>query len=229
MSERFRNWLEIHQYEKHISDVLKYLGFDQVFEIGYKSSATHQLFRSSVVIMSSADDPELVKQCLRGEPRAFETLVDRYQRVVFNIALRMVGAPEDARGITQTVFLKVYENLESFDSRHKFFIWICRIVVNESLNYLRVKKTTDQLDENVVAGGKPQDEPLQDNQMLQSLERALMNMSFDQRVVLVLKHFQGLSYRDIGHILDIPEKTVKSRLFSGRQDLKEILSHKIAD
>lgn len=179
--------------------------------------------------MLNTDDPKLVKQCLRGEPKAFETLVDRYQKVVFNVALRMVGDPEDAQDITQSVFLKVYENLESFDSQYKFFSWIYRIAVNESLNYLQTKKTTDELDENLVAGGKPQDDSFHDDQMLQSLERALMRISFDQRVVLVLKHLQGLSYREIGYILDIPEKTVKSRLFSARQGLKEILSPKSAD
>ena len=174
--------------------------------------------------MSGSDDLKLVEQCLGGDGTAFETLVDRYQKVVFNVALRMVGSAEDARDIAQSVFLKVYENLGNFNPRYKFFSWMYRIAVNEAINYLHAKQNKVDLDESIAADGKPVDELLQDDQMVQRLERALMLMKFEYRTVLILRHFQDLSYREIADVLDIPEKTVKSRLFSARQDLKDILS-----
>lgn len=176
--------------------------------------------------MSGSDDPKLVKQCLRGDRSAFEILVDRYQKVVFNVVLRMVGNTEDAQDIAQSVFLKVYENLGSFDPRYKFFSWIYRIAVNEAINYLHAKQSTVKLDENIAADGKTVDESLHDNEMVQRLERALMQIRIEYRTVVVLRHFQDLSYREIANVLNVPEKTVKSRLFSARQDLKDILSPK---
>ncbi len=179
--------------------------------------------------MSDNDNSELVKQCLRGDRSAFEILVDRYQKVVFNVALRMVGNTEDAEDIAQSAFLKGYENLGSFDGRHKFFSWIYRIAVNEAINYLHAKQRTVKLDEDIPAGGKAADELVHDDQMVQRLERALRRISIEHRAVLVLRHFQDLSYSEIANVLNIPEKTVKSRLFSARQELKDILSPKPAE
>lgn len=179
--------------------------------------------------MLGNDDSQLVKECLRGDRSAFESLVDRYQKVIFNVVLRIVGDTEDAQDIAQSVFLKVYENLRSFNPRYKFFSWIYRIAVNESINNLHAKRLTVDLDENVAADTKPVDESFHDDQMVQRLERALMRVKIEHRAVLVLRHFQDLSYREIADVLKIPEKTVKSRLFSARQDLKEILSPKTAE
>ena len=79
-------------------------------------------------------DAELVARCLRGEVEAFEPLVLRYQRVLFNVAWRMLGDREDARDVVQGAFVKAWEKLASFDPRYRFFSWMYRIVVNESLN-----------------------------------------------------------------------------------------------
>ena len=74
-------------------------------------------------------------------------MIDRYQRVLFNVSLRMVGNREDAKDITQTVFLKAYQAMGTFDRRHKFFSWIYRIMINETLNHLSKRKRTEPLDE----------------------------------------------------------------------------------
>jgi RNA polymerase sigma-70 factor (ECF subfamily) len=124
------------------------------------------------------------------------------------------------------VFVKAYENLERFDPQYKFFSWLYRIAVNESLNALEQKKRFEGLDGNDLAAETPDekdDEAVDEERRIQD---GLMLLSVDQRAVIVLKHMQGLSYREIGQILDLPEKTIKSRLFSARQTFKDILRKK---
>jgi RNA polymerase sigma-70 factor (ECF subfamily) len=156
-------------------------------------------------------------------------LIDRYQRVLFNVSLRMVGNREDARDITQTVFLKAYENLGSFDRRHKFFSWVYRIMINESLNHLSRAKRMEPLDESMESRVAGPDEECARNRLNDSIQSALEELSPDYRQVIVLRHFAQLSYEEMSGVLEIPEKTVKSRLHTARQLLGGIFSkHGIA-
>ncbi|MDH4049193.1 MAG: sigma-70 family RNA polymerase sigma factor [Gammaproteobacteria bacterium] len=174
--------------------------------------------------MSRADDTELVKQCINGDRQAFESLLVKYQKPVFNAAYRMLHSAEDAKDVTQTVFLKVYENLDKYDPKHRFFSWIYRIAMNESIDCLgRINRTEPIEDELEDQGRGPELET--DGELLKSqLQAALMNVKPEYRTVIVLKHFLECSYEEIGEILAIPEKTVKSRLYTGRQLLKDLLT-----
>lgn len=170
-------------------------------------------------------DRELVRQTLRGNRDAFAMLVDRFHRVVFNVALRILKSSDDAQDVSQTTFLKAYEHLESYNSRHAFFSWIYRIAVNESLNFLQRRRRLQGLDDDEpsVTTKSPEDN-YREAEMAQTVQNALMLLSIDHRLVIVLKHLEGLSYRDIGYILDLPTKTVKSRLYEARINLKDILT-----
>ena len=86
--------------------------------------------------MSSENDRELIDNCMNGDRQAIEGLLFKYEKPVYNAAYRMLNSSEDARDVTQTVFLKVIENLDSYDPRYKFFSWIYRIALNESINCL---------------------------------------------------------------------------------------------
>jgi RNA polymerase sigma-70 factor (ECF subfamily) len=88
----------------------------------------------------STDDVECVARCLRGESAAFEPLVARYQRVLFAVALRLTGDYEDARDATQNAFVRAYERLDTYDPSRRFFSWLYRIAINESLNLRRTQK-----------------------------------------------------------------------------------------
>ena len=170
-----------------------------------------------------ADTP-LVADCRRGVSGAFETLLDRYERPVFNVALRMVNNTEDARDITQSVFLKAFEHLNSYDSRFRFYSWIYRIAVNESLNFIKKYQGHDE----PLGGDHPSPERSPEDAASQAdlgqlIREGLMALKSEHRAVIVLKHFRGFSYREIGTILDLPEKTVKSRLFSARKFLRQAL------
>jgi RNA polymerase sigma-70 factor (ECF subfamily) len=178
--------------------------------------------------MQATDDLMLIRQCLEGRREAFEELIARYQKAVFNVALRLVKDYQDAQDLAQTVFIKAYEKLDRFDARHKFFSWIYRLAVNESLNFIKRRRRFEKLDESAgYAAVEPaSDKNDEESEMSRNVQNALMDLEIDHRAVIVLKHFENLSYQEIGYILDLPEKTVKSRLFTARQTLKEILIQK---
>ena len=169
------------------------------------------------------DDPTVVRRCLKGESRAFEVIIDRYQKTIYNLALRMVSDAQDAEDIAQTVLIKVYENLRSYNPKYKFFSWMYRIALNESINFVQQRKKLEEIDADVVSNDGAPDQEYSEIELRENVQLALMRLKVDYRVVIVLSHFQDLSYDEIAYILEIPIKTVKSRLFTARQLLREIL------
>jgi RNA polymerase sigma-70 factor (ECF subfamily) len=174
--------------------------------------------------MSEPDDKDLVKRCLNGDLKAFETILARYQKPIFNVALKIVSNTADAADVTQATFIKAYEKLNTYDDKRKFFSWIYRIAVNTSLSFLEQKKRSDLLGDGEVSDDNRLEEELHSAERVEKLEDAILHLAVDYRVVIVLRHFHDLSYEDMGLILDIPEKTVKSRLFTARQQLKDMLT-----
>ena len=176
--------------------------------------------------MNSRDDKELVRRCVEGQVAAFEPLVERYHKVLFSVALRMVNDYEDARDLTQTTFLKAFEKLNTYDPDHKFFSWIYRILVNESLNLLKRRKPQEEVDVGLVSLDRTPADEYERRQLADAVQAAIMQLGPDARQVLVLRHFADLSYQEIASTLEISEKTVKSRLFSARRQLCAILLHR---
>ena len=193
------------------------------FDLCAYSGFLHQLFVSRFVFMNDREDAALVAESLRGNREAFESLVNDYQKPVYNMAYRLLNNCEDARDVTQNVFLKAFRNLEGFDPKYKFFSWICRIALNESINLRNSRRVPRGVDERVADGRPLPDDLLCCAELSSEIQSALMSMELDQRAVIVLRHFHHCSYQDIGQILDIPEKTVKSRLFTARNHLREVL------
>lgn len=173
--------------------------------------------------MNGHSDNELVQQCLKGQTKAFEELVLRYQKPVYNTAYRMTKSADDAKDITQLTFIKAFEKLETYNAKYKFFSWIYRIAVNQALNAIRVRDRFSSLDQRIDDRIKTPEDIYEESELNDLIQDALMEMTLDHHAVIVLKHLQNFSYRDIAYILDIPEKKVKSRLFLARQQLKEIL------
>jgi RNA polymerase sigma-70 factor, ECF subfamily len=176
-----------------------------------------------VYLAEDADDTTLVGRVLAGDTAAFEVLVRRHQRVLFTVALRMLGDREEAQDATQNAFVKAYQKLGTFNANYRFFSWIYRIVVNECLNLRRAR---------LPAVDTPAFEPVAPGQALEVLEAqdrrrlvqvAVLALPADYRQVIVLRHFTELSYEEIGASLGIPVKTVKSRLYTARQRLAELL------
>lgn len=174
--------------------------------------------------MSKPDDTDLVARTLKGDRGAFESLLSRYEKPVYNAAYRMLNDADDARDVAQTVFLKAYEKLGDFNPEYRFFSWIYRIALNESVNCLNRRNRTELLDCEPVTPSSGPDEQMEREMQNRRIQMALMKLKPDYRSVIVLKHFLDCNYDEISRILDIPEGKVKSRLYSGRQLLKDALA-----
>ena len=171
-----------------------------------------------------AEDAELAKASQGGDQRACEALFEKHQRRIYNVALRVARNREDARDITQNVFTKVFAKLGSYDPRFKFAAWIARIALNESLNFVQARRPQEPVDERLPSDERDPGAVAGTGELRQVLEVALMTLSMDYRLVVILRHFMELTYTEMASILDIPEKTVKSRLFTARQMLRETLT-----
>ena len=171
----------------------------------------------------SSVDAQLVTQVQEGDRKAFAVLGARYEKPMFNTAYRMMHNADDAADVTQAAFVKAFEKIHTFDPAYKFFNWLYRITVNESLNTINRRKRRRDFEYDPPAALPTPDDDYQLTEMSTLLQTALDAMSFDHRVVIVLKHLMLLSYGDISEILDIPAKTVKSRLYTARQVLRKQL------
>ena len=168
-------------------------------------------------------DAALVNDCRRGDRGAMAQLVSQYERPVFNAAYRILGNIDDAADVTQTVFLKTFEHIADYDPRFKFFSWVYRIAINESLNQVKKRHPQEPLADNQASPWRGPDEHLESNRLCNRVQGALMQLGEDHRTVVILKHISGFSYQQIGEILLLPEKTVKSRLYAARQLMKKTL------
>lgn len=165
-------------------------------------------------------DRTLVRRYLEGERAAGDELVNRFHRSVFNVALRMLGNVQDAEDVTQTTFGNAFAALDSYDPKYRFFSWIYRMTVNESLNTLKRRREVVSLDGSfdIPAGDASTESDAEER-----VGRALLQLKPDDRAVVVLRHFVSFSYEEISDVLDVPVKTVKSRLFTARERLRESL------
>lgn len=177
-----------------------------------------------MVFVTEQDDGALVQRSIQGDRAAFEQLVVRYQKPVYNVALRLLRDAEEAKDIAQTTFLNVFEHLRDYDQGYKFYSWIYRIAINESLTVLGRRKSFEP-----ISGAELDDSPGPDleaegDETRGAIEDALMRLTPELRAVVVLRHVMQLSYEDMAEALALPEKTVKSRLYSARQQLRSILA-----
>lgn len=165
----------------------------------------------------------MVMACQRGDRKALDTLVRQLEKPVYNAAYRMLGNPDEAADVTQATFVKVFENIQRFDPSRRLFSWTYRVALNESIDQLKRRKRTQTLTETPQSvSGMPQDN-VQSSQLHDKVQATLMELNEDQRAVIALRYFSECSYRDIAEVLRLPEKTVKSRLYEARRQMRDKL------
>jgi RNA polymerase sigma factor (sigma-70 family) len=183
--------------------------------------------------MNNLSENEIIRKVLGGDANAFEELVLRHEKTVYNIALRMTGSEDDAADMTQEAFIKAYNSLPSFKSDSKFSTWLYRITTNVCLDFLRSKSRRPQVSLTVTDADDdsaeqqleipdPADDPEQQLMKklgMQSLSDGLRRLPDKQRQILVMRELGGLSYAEIGKALSLDEGTVKSRIFRARKNL----------
>lgn len=184
-------------------------------------AAGDQLFARPRVIMDKEFEESLVRDCRKGDRRALDRLVRRFERPVYNAAFRLLGNPDDAADVAQTTFLKLFGSLDHYKPEFRLFSWIYRIAVNEAIHQLNRRKPREPLRE-IPDIDTSEDSAVRD-ELRREIQAVLMELQEEHRVVIVLRYFSDCSYVEMGEILQLPDKTVKSRLYTARQQLKSRL------
>ncbi len=182
---------------------------------------------------------EVIESCKAGNEKAFREVVLRSQKKVFNIAYRMLGNKEEAKDVSQEVFLSVHASIKDLREEVKFDAWLTQITINHCRNrwkYLERRKyfKSESLDDPIeTEDGEiprpiydPSDNPeiLYEKRMIQeAIQRGLLKLKEDQREMIVLRDLRGFSYEEMGELFQLPLGTIKSRLHRARMDLKKIL------
>lgn len=183
--------------------------------------------------MELSEELEIINAAKRGDKVAFEKLLIDNQKKVYNIALRMVGNPEDALDMSQEAFLKAYMSISGFRGESRFSVWLYRLTTNVCLDFLRRESKRshasltypeDEDREFEIPDHRfsPQSE-VERSELHEALKRGLDQLPDDFRAILVLREIGGLSYCEIGETLSLEEGTVKSRIFRARKKLCLIL------
>lgn len=176
------------------------------------------------------DDEKLILLSQKGKIRAFETLVNRYKKNAYFIALGLVGNSEDALDLSQEAFVRVYRSLNKYNGTSKFFPWFYTILTNLCKSHLkkqdvRKRYLNNELLREELTRSRESESESDKNALKQKLLEEIEKLPYKFREIIVLKHFRGLSYKEISETLGIPVGSVMSRLFYARKKLKENLKH----
>jgi RNA polymerase sigma-70 factor (ECF subfamily) len=194
--------------------------------------------------VANEEDLILVRRAQGGDQRAFATLVERYQRKVFAVALGLVKDREEAQDVSQEAFVKVYKYLDHFKGDSSFYTWLYRITVNICIDRRRRKGSDPggqvEFDDAVKAEGdaevgvlgtrlgtNPQKAALR-AELMKQIEGALEQIPEKHRAILLLREVEGMSYEDLATTLKIRKGTVMSRLFHARKKMQSLLSNYLA-
>ena len=187
--------------------------------------------------MTDHREKELIAKAKQGDMLAFEELILKHEKIVYNVALRMMNHSEDAKDISQEVFLKAYKNMKNFDERSMFSTWLYRITTNTCIDEMRKRKGKQSysleeeleneegsMQRQIADEGETPEESLLREERKSELLQALDTLSEEHKAAVILRDIRGLSYEEVAEIVDLPMGTVKSRISRARNQLKnEIL------
>ena len=178
------------------------------------------------MIFRAVEDADLIRKARQGDVEAFNLLISRWEKRVFNYLLRILQNREDALDLSQDVFLKAYQNLRKLEDPERFAAWLFRIAHNEAYSLFRKRKpegepeTEEHSGQAVNVGGSG----VFPIELSIAVSSALGRLTSDQRETVVLKVYQGFKFEEIAEILSCPISTVKSRLYTALDLLKADLS-----
>ncbi|HID56907.1 TPA: sigma-70 family RNA polymerase sigma factor [Candidatus Poribacteria bacterium] len=178
----------------------------------------------------------LVKRFQEGDFEAFNELVRRYRKRVYEIAYNFTHNPDDALDLTQEIFLRVFKSLGTFRHRSSFYTWLYSISRNYCIDYTRRKRRYREMEINenmphrredyLYSGGRipPPDDKVEREELRRRIEEAIDSLPDMQRQVFILRHYEGLSLKEIAKVLNRSIGTVKANLFHATRKLREMLS-----
>ena len=184
------------------------------------------------------EDSEVVKDCVAGNRDAFNILVEKYYRRIYNLAYRFVGDQEEANDLAQDIFTAAYQNLKRFRGESKFSTWLFQIATNRGKNRFKYLKrrgyfaNKGPIDGDEDREGLPRELPdtssnpedlLAGKEIQRIVQEAIDDLEPDHKEIVILRDIEGFSYEEIARMLDLPEGTTKSRLHRARMVVKEKL------
>jgi RNA polymerase sigma-70 factor, ECF subfamily len=173
-------------------------------------------------------DSELVQQICASDAAAFDELMRRYKRPVVNFVYRLLGNPEDAQDVAQDVFVRVYQNIDTYRPETRFSTWLFALARNAAIDRLRWRKRhpaepLDSVPQLMASSGTAEEVAVRE--IGEEIATAVAKLPEDQRVALVLAEYQGLSSAEIAGVMRCSEKSVESRLYRAKQTLRGWLGH----
>ncbi len=196
------------------------------------------LFQFSAFKPETDDDRDIVERCVRGDREAFDILVEKYYKKIYNLAYRFVGDSEEASDLAQEVFTAAYKNLKKFRGDAKFSTWLFQIATNRGKNRFKYLKRRGYFANRGQANGEEERDSLQraipdlttnpetilaSKQIQKIVQDAINDLDPDHKEIVILRDIEGFSYEEIARMLDLPEGTTKSRLHRARMVVKEKL------
>ena len=179
---------------------------------------------SDVCVVSIESDQDLIEQVLKGNQRAYEFLVARYQETIAKFIWRLIPQAEDREEICQDVLVKVYFKLDKFRFDSKFSTWLHQIAWRTALSFLRKKRLpVDELDKELVSDTLSLETSSDEHRVRRIVDTEISKLNLDERSITTLFYIQGVSIEDISHIVGKPEGTIKSILHRVRQKLRSRL------
>lgn len=167
---------------------------------------------------------EIIQKAQKGHPEAYSQLVRYYSHRVYLTVYQVLRNVEDAKDVTQDIFTELLDKLKLYNPEYPFYPWLFRIAKNKSLNFIKRKENHNQgLVEEIRSQYETPEEVYRKKETKRELWKAIDQLDSSSREILMLQYMQECSYKEIAQILDIPIGTVMSRLFNGRQKLRDIL------
>ena len=177
------------------------------------------------MVRALMDDDEIaIEKCRNGEREAFRHLVEKYQRQAISHATAILSSREDALDAAQEAFIDAFKALKQFDSSRPFYPWFYVLLRNRCFKLAARKRETESIDETVIVAPNSTAQ----SERILALENALRSLDMEDREIVTLKYFDGLSYNELAERLQIPKGTVMSRLFHARKKLQAKLERVVA-
>lgn len=182
----------------------------------------------------NVNDEELVKRVKNGDVDAFEEIIAKYEKKVFSLIFNVTKNENEIEDLAQEVFIKIYKNIDKFQGKSSLYTWVYRITTNVCLDHIKKRKEIIYIDEKIQfedgemdmqlsTNEKLQDELYEEKELKEKLQNSINKLSENQRIMIILRDIQGLSYEEISKILNMKLGTVKSQINRARLKLKEIL------
>jgi RNA polymerase sigma-70 factor (ECF subfamily) len=177
--------------------------------------------------MSADDERRLISEAQEGNTHAFRIIVERYMKRAYDIAYSVVREHDEAEDVAQEAFVRVYRSLHTFRGNSQFGTWLYRVVMNHALNRIERNQARSRLETSLTGSmamiAAPGEPPAEQDDRKPQLEQALYRLPTLQRAVVIMRHLNGLSTRQVSEILRCSEGTVKTHLHRGLRKMRTML------